>query len=100
VLRAQGEILLAAPRPDLTAAEKTLMRSLNCARKQSALGWELRAALPLARMWAEHGRAVEARAMLAGIHRQFIEGFWTADLTAASLLLAELNEIPRRAPDA
>jgi predicted ATPase len=84
LLRAQAEILLAAPRPDPGAAEAALLRSLEWARSQSALGWELRAAIPLARLWARQGRPGDAQDLLTGVYEQFTEGFETADLKAAS----------------
>jgi predicted ATPase len=82
---------LTGPQPDLAAAEQALVRSLDWARKQSALGWELRTAVPLARLWAQHGRAQNARDMLAGVYEQFTEGFETPDLKAARRLLDELE---------
>ncbi len=91
LLRAQAQIMLAAPHPGMDAAEDILIRSLDCARKQSALGWEMRAAIPLARLWSQEGRADDARAMLSGIHQQFSEGFDTADLIEATHLLHELG---------
>ncbi len=94
LLRARAEILLAGPRPDGAAAEESLLRSLELAREQSALGWELRAAIPLARLWARHGHADRARDMLAGIYQRFDEGFETADLKTARRLLADLRHGP------
>jgi predicted ATPase/DNA-binding winged helix-turn-helix (wHTH) protein len=94
LLRARGEILLAQPRPDLLAAEESLLRSIDCARKQSALSWELKAAIPLARMWGEHGRIDEARSILQGVYQRFTEGFETQDLLAARRLLDELSSQP------
>lgn len=91
LLRAQGEILLRRPRPDLPAAERALLRSIDCAHKQSALSWQLRAAIPLARMWGEHGRDKDARSMLEDIYRRFTEGFGTRDLVSARRLLEELS---------
>jgi predicted ATPase len=91
LLRARGEILLAQPAPDIPAAEASLLRAIDCARKQSALSWELRAALPLAQLWLEQGRGDEALAMLLGIYQRFPEGFDTRDLVAARQLLDRLN---------
>jgi len=91
LLRTQAEINLAGPRPDATRAEASLLAALDCARKQSALGWELRAAIALARLLAQRGDADRARDMLAGVYEQFSEGFETTDLKAAARLLAELG---------
>jgi predicted ATPase len=93
LLRAKGEILLAGPQPDVASAESSLVWSLTLAEKQSALGWELRAAIQLARLWAQHWRAPDARDMLAGICQRFTEGSGMVDLRTASELLEELRHI-------
>jgi ATP/maltotriose-dependent transcriptional regulator MalT len=95
LLRVHGEVLLASARPDYSAAEKSLLYSIDSARKQFALSWELKAAIPLARIWRRHGRREAARAILDEIHRRFKEGFGTRDLIAARRLLDELNDAPR-----
>jgi len=51
----------------------------------------LRATTSLARLLASQGRGDEARAMLADIHNWFTEGFDTADLKEAKVLLEELG---------
>lgn len=93
LLRARATIFSAEPRPDLAAAERSLVRSLQLARKQSALSWELRTAIQLAQLWAENWRAPEAKEMLAAVYGRFTEGFETADLRAAGQLLEELRHI-------
>jgi predicted ATPase len=52
---------------------------------------ELRATISLARLLAREGRRDEARTMLAEIYNWFTEGFDTADLKDAKVLLDELN---------
>jgi predicted ATPase/DNA-binding winged helix-turn-helix (wHTH) protein len=94
LLRAQGQILLAAPRPDIGLAEQVLLRSLDTARKQSAPGWELRSSMALARLWAGQGRTDQARDALGAVYRQFTEGFETLDLKTARQLLADLGAPP------
>jgi predicted ATPase/DNA-binding winged helix-turn-helix (wHTH) protein len=89
LLRTQGEILLMAAQPDLEAAEAALIGSIECAKKQSALGWEMRAAIPLAQLWSQKGRATEARAMLTSLLQQYREGLGTADPMEAARLLEE-----------
>jgi tetratricopeptide (TPR) repeat protein len=71
-------------------AQSALQNALRIARRQDALGYELRAATYLARLWGERGRRAEARALLAPVHGRFSEGFDTADVKAAEALLAEL----------
>lgn len=70
LLRAQAEILMAGPHRDVAAAEALLVRSLECAAKQSALAWQLRAADSLARLWVEQGRAEDARELLTSLQQQ------------------------------
>jgi predicted ATPase/DNA-binding winged helix-turn-helix (wHTH) protein len=95
LLRVRGETLLTLSRPDPAAAEDSLQRSIDYARKQFALSWELRAAIPLARIWGGSGRSNHARAMLDDIYQQFTEGFETRDLVAARQLIDELSEASR-----
>jgi predicted ATPase/DNA-binding winged helix-turn-helix (wHTH) protein len=73
-------------------AERSLLRALEIARKQSALGWELRAAMELARLWRKAGRGAAARYLLEPLHARFTEGFASADFQAAASLLAELAQ--------
>ena len=60
------------------------------ARQTQARSFELRAALGLARMWAEDGEPSKARAVLAPIYDWFTEGFDTHDLSQAKMLLDEV----------
>ena len=60
------------------------------ARNQQAKSLELRAAMSLARLWAQQGKKAEAHALLAEIYGWFTEGFDTSDLQAARALLTEL----------
>jgi predicted ATPase/DNA-binding winged helix-turn-helix (wHTH) protein len=92
VLRVDAELLLwhAAPSAP-NAAETKLLRSLDVARRQSALSWELRSATSLARLWGRAGRTTEGRDLLAAICDRFSEGFGTADVIAARQLLALLS---------
>ena len=62
VLRIDAEILLWRDAPDAAiAAQAKLLRALETSRSQSALSWELRAAMSLARLWRRQGRAAEAQ---------------------------------------
>src|SRR5262249_47165376 len=71
-------------------AEACLQQALDMARRQGAKAWELRAAMSLARLWQQHGKRAEARALLAEVYGWFTEGFDTADLQEAGRLLEEL----------
>jgi predicted ATPase len=58
---------------------------------QAALSWEMKAAIPLARLRAERGRSDEARLMLEDKLGRFSEGFGNRDLTIARQLLEEIS---------
>ena len=65
-------------------------QALDTARRQEAKSLELRAAMSLSRLWQQQGKQEEARQMLADIYGWFTEGFDTADLKEAKVLLEEL----------
>jgi predicted ATPase len=98
LLRVNAELLLWHDASGaVAAAEATLRRALELAQGQSALSWELRIAMSLARVWQRHGRAAEARDILIATHGKFTEGFATGDLIRARVLIAELDRLrPRR----
>jgi len=84
ILRAEGANLLRRRGQQMAEkAEALFKRSLDLARQQGALSWELRSATSLARLWQKQGRSDRARALLAPVYEQFSEGFATADLLAA-----------------
>jgi predicted ATPase len=82
------------------AAEELFTCAVDQARRQEALSWEIRAATSLAQLWAGQGRDREAQTLLAGVYGRFTEGFETADLRAASRVLAELDRagVPSKDP--
>ncbi len=61
------------------------------ARRQQAKSWELRAATSLARLWQQQDKRQDAYDLLAPVYGWFTEGFDTADLQEAKLLLDELE---------
>ena len=89
VLRVNAELLLWHGGPDAaTRAEAQLLRSLDVARRQATLSWELRSATSLARLWRRHGRGAAARDLLAATIDRFTEGFGTHDVVTARRLIA------------
>jgi predicted ATPase len=97
LLRIKGELLLLQGAPDATAsAEDQFRQSLDWARRQGALSWELRAATRLARLLRDQGRFGDATALLQPVYDRFTEGFETADLKAARALLDDLIVCPER----
>jgi len=89
--RLKGELLLKQTDPDAVEAQKCFEWAIEIARKQSAKLFELRATVSLARLLADQERRDEARAMLDDMHGWFTEGFDTADLKEAKVLLDELK---------
>jgi predicted ATPase len=75
----------------VASAEAAYLRSLDIARRQAALSWELRTATSLACLWRDQHRAQEARDLLADVHGRFTEGFQTADYARGGALLHELS---------
>jgi len=73
------------------AVEASLQQALAIARQQETKGFELGAAVTLARLRAEAGRREEARELLTPLYGWFTEGFDMPDLIEAKSLLAELG---------
>ena len=90
LLRVRGEAWLRIPLPDPAAAEQDLLEAMQLAKAQSALSFELRAAMRLARLWTDQGRETEARRLLTDVYDRFDEGFETTDLTQVANMLADL----------
>jgi predicted ATPase len=88
LLRIKAElILLEGTLQATTAAEEHFLRSLDWARRQGALSWELRTSTSLARLQYGQGRIAEARSLLQSVYDRFSEGFETADLKTAKAYL-------------
>jgi adenylate cyclase len=90
LVRLRGEFLLAQG-VSAHEVEACYRRSLDIARRQSAKSLELRASLSLSRLWQQQGKYKEAHTLLAGIYGGFTEGFDTADLIEAKVLLQTLS---------
>jgi TOMM system kinase/cyclase fusion protein len=89
--RIKGELLLAVPTAQHAEAETCFRHAITTARQQQAKFWELRATLRLSRLWQQQGKQEAARQLLAEIYGWFTEGFDTADLQEAKVLLEELS---------
>jgi predicted ATPase len=90
LLRFKAQILAYRPRHDQASAIKYLIKALEVAREQSALAFELRSAIDLARLLAESGQRDQARQVLALVYDRFTEGFETSDLRIARQVLEDL----------
>jgi class 3 adenylate cyclase/predicted ATPase len=86
--RLRGKLVL--HRESSTVAQEFYVKALSIARRQQAKAFELRAAIDLARLWAEEGRGAEARGLLAPVYGWFTEGVDTTDQKSAKALLDEL----------
>ena len=72
-------------------AAKMFAVSLEIARQQGALSWELRTATSVARLLNEQGRQDEAYGVLSPALDRFTEGFETLDYRQAAALLQRLG---------
>jgi tetratricopeptide (TPR) repeat protein len=90
ICRVKGELLLQHAVANAPEAEACFQQALAMARRQQAKSWELRAAMSLARLWQQQGKRAQARELLAPLYDWFTEGFDTADLQDARVLLDTL----------
>ncbi len=88
--RRKGELLLMQQGQKVGEAEECFRQALDIACRQKAKSLELRAAMSLSRLWQQQGKQEEAHQLLAEIYGWFTEGFDTADLKEAKVLLEEL----------
>ncbi len=71
--------------------EAWLHQAIEIAQQQQTKSLELRATMDLARLWQQRGKQAEARQILTKIYGWFTEGFDSADLKDAKVLLDELR---------
>jgi hypothetical protein len=83
LLRVRGE---RARSHDGNAAEALFLRSLERARQDGALSWELRTSTSLGRFWKEQGRKLEALELLQSLLDKVTEGYATPDVVEAVAL--------------
>jgi predicted ATPase len=72
-------------------AEEDFRDSIELARTQEALAWELRTTTSLARLRRDQGRIDQAYELLSSVYSRFNEGHETNDLRVAKSLLDELS---------
>jgi hypothetical protein len=88
LLRMKSRLLPRTAPAGESTLQSCLEKSLELARRQSARGWELRAATDLAAYLVDAGRPRQAHEILKVVLEQFTEGFGTADLKRAASVLA------------
>ena len=98
VLRLKAGLLRATGSTRYDEIEALLIDSLEIARRQKALSWELRTACDLARLWQRQDRCEEAVNLLQASYDQFTEGFETPDFKCAKMLLGQLHSIRHLSP--
>jgi predicted ATPase/DNA-binding winged helix-turn-helix (wHTH) protein len=70
--------------------------AMTLARQQSALSFELRAGLALARLWIDRSQIRTARDLIGPIYNRFTEGLATPDLISARRILEQTSVLARR----
>ena len=88
--RVQGELLRLLPNSNEAGAEASFHKAIEMAQAQTARTLELRAATSLAHLWQQQGKREAAYSLLAPVYGWFTEGFDTADLEEARVLLEQL----------
>jgi predicted ATPase/DNA-binding winged helix-turn-helix (wHTH) protein len=83
--------------PEGLLAEEFFAKAMVQARQESALPFELRAGLELARLWIDRGQARSARDLIAPIYNRFTEGLTTPDLILAKRMLEQTSASARQA---
>jgi predicted ATPase len=92
ILRVAGEAIRREAAADAAqVAEAMFHRSLDLARRQNALSWELRTATSLARLWRDQHRVGTAHELLSAVRDRMDEGLQTRDCLKADTLLQELQ---------
>lgn len=95
--RRQGEVLLLRQPADRRGAESMLKTAVALARQQSAMLWELRAAVQLAKLWSAEG----LRSQAIGLLEPLIAAFPDADYqeVAAAAALVRDDSLPAELTD-
>jgi predicted ATPase len=88
----KGQLLLQISADNVDEAESYFQRALNSALEIQAPMLELKAAMSLARLWHEQGKAEQGRDLLSRAYAKFTEGFTTPDLKEAQALLDDLAQ--------
>jgi predicted ATPase/DNA-binding winged helix-turn-helix (wHTH) protein len=87
-IRLRGNFIRQRARPGASDdAASQYRRSIQLAREQSTLSWELRSATSLVELERERGGDAAAEDMLSEVLGRFTEGFGTADLRRAQALI-------------
>ncbi|QPF93565.1 ATP-binding protein [Bradyrhizobium commune] len=94
---AKGVALMCGESQQRDLAVECFEAAMTLAAQQSALSFELRAGLALARIWIDRGQIRGAHELIGAIYGRFTEGFETPDLVLASQILEQTSVRARQA---
>jgi len=88
---AKGLAFASGEAPESLLAEEFFAKAMMQARQESALPFELRAALELAHIWIGRGEVQRAHDLISPVYSRFSEGFATPDLVLARRILEQTS---------
>lgn len=88
---AKGSALASGEMPESLLAEEFFAKAMMQARQESALPFELRAGLELARIWIGRGEVQRAHDLISPVYSRFSEGLTTPDLILAGRILEQTS---------
>ena len=88
---AKGSTLASGDVPESLLAEEFFTKAMMQARQESALPFELRAGLEVARIWIGRGEVQRAQDLIRPVYNQFSEGLTTPDLISAARILEQTS---------
>jgi tetratricopeptide (TPR) repeat protein len=88
---AKGSAFASGEVPEGLLAEEFFAKAMMQARQESALPFELRAGLELARIWIGRGEVQRAHDLISPVYSRFSEGFTTPDLILARRILEQTS---------
>jgi hypothetical protein len=94
---AKGMALVCGEVEQIRSAQGCFEKAMALAGQQSALSFELRAGLELARLWIDWGQMQGAHDLIGPIYRRFTEGLATPDLILARRILEQTSVRARQA---
>ncbi|MCK1500331.1 winged helix-turn-helix domain-containing protein [Bradyrhizobium sp. 188] len=94
---AKGSVLVCGESQQRDLAGECFGEAMTLAAQQSALSFELRAGIELARLWIDRGQIRKAHDLIGAIYGRFTEGFETPDLVLARRILEQTSVRARQA---
>jgi predicted ATPase len=88
---AKGMALVGGDSRQSGPALECFKEAMTLAEQQSALSFELRAGLEIARVWIDRGQIRRAHDLIGPIYGRFIEGLTTPDLVLARQILEQTS---------